>query len=1063
MGWRIGIDLGTNSLGWWVYEVVKEGEHWRVLRSVDGGVLIFPDGREPAKGGRVGDSNAVSRRISRGMRRNRDHGKNRLAALVNDLMEAGLLPADKTARDRLFQTPKKADGEPERFNPYRLRAEAMERTLNAEELGRALFHLGLRRGFKSNRREASEEDGGSLKKRIDDLRQRLGKRTLGQFLWDKYQNEREREQEGGQAGGIRFRGEEDFYPDRAMTEAEFDAIREKQEPEHGLGGADWDRLRDRVLFQHPLRDVERGACEFFIDQPRHFRDTPITHDFRIYQELNNLRLRDRDGRDTALDAEQRGRLFDLLMTRKSEVKFTAMRKEKRADKSPLFPRGSTFNLEGEKRKGLNPHKFAALANSEPLLKPLWQARDDDNRLFDDVIEFLHKADDHATALAGLCGDFNLDEGTAELLASLKLSPGTSSVSRKFMEQIVPILRDQGLIYNEAVAELTDDDGNKLHHSLRDDGRRWAELPYYGEVMPHQMLGADQNADPGTRPEKHFGRINNPTVHVALNQLRRLMNSLIERFGHGPAEVHLELVRDLKLSRQARDEKTKEQAKNQRENERIRKFCALQGYPDPSARDIRKVKLWEELDKNDLTRRCVYTGQNISAAQLFNGDVEIEHILPFSRTLDDSLSNMTLSMKRANRLKGNKTPHEAFGQDQHAGKDIRWSEILDRIETLHGNKKWRFTEQAMDRFDEKNSGFINRQLTDTAYMSRIAQRYLGALETVEQVVPNVGRLTGMVRGKWGLNGFLGDHNRKVRDDHRHHAVDAAAIGLVERSLLQGVSTQRGADDRVHIRLPEIDADLYDAIRARVPTIVVAHKPDHGLGGKMFKETAYGFIAPDRRDPDFPDHGLVARMALAALTPKQCATIRDRKLRARVAACLEGAKNAGVDHDKALAAFARDHGVKSARVLVKDQTVVAVPSAPYKGYAPESYAFCDIWRAPKGGPGKWAKDEYVWQGVFWPYAETIGGEVDKGRKKPHPAARYVTRLFKDDMVAYEDGGETRIMRVAGFSTTNNRIDLRPHNLTDSPQRYFGINVLGAKGLRRLHVTADGRILDHCRGRS
>lgn len=69
--------------------------------------------------------------------------------------------------------------------------------------------------------------------------------------------------------------------------------------------------------------------------------------------------------------------------------------------------------------------------------------------------------------------------------------------------------------------------------------------------------------------------------------------------------------------------------------------------------------------------------------------------------------------------------------------------------------------------------------------------------------------------------------------------------------------------------------------------------------------------------------------------------------------------------------------------------------------------------------------------------------------------VARLFKDDLVAYEEAGITRIMRVAGFSTTNNRIDLSAHNESNSPQRYYGINVLGAQGLRKLHVGPDGRV--------
>jgi CRISPR-associated endonuclease Csn1 len=144
------------------------------------------------------------------------------------------------------------------------------------------------------------------------------------------------------------------------------------------------------------------------------------------------------------------------------------------------------------------------------------------------------------------------------------------------------------------------------------------------------------------------------------------------------------------------------------------------------------------------------------------------------------------------------------------------------------------------------------------------------------------------------------------------------------------------------------------------------------------------------------------------------------------------------------------------LVANQTVGPVPSALYKGYAPDSYVCCDIWRVPKGKPGKWRIGEFEWRGAYWAYSETIGGLPDKAAKKPHPAASFIMRVFKNDMVSYEEAGMTRIMRVAGFSTTNNKLDLKPHHATDPSGQYISINVLGPAGLRKLRVSPDGRIL-------
>lgn len=1051
MYWRLGLDIGTNSIGWWAFQVepvASNGEGpWRVVASLDGGVRIFADGREPSSAGRVGESLAVARRTARGMRRNRDHRRNRIAALVTELIRLDLLPSDRSERDKLFQNCGKKDGDPERYNPYRLRSEALERPLQKWELGRVLFHLGLRRGYKSNRKEASDEDGGKLKERIEALRAGLDGQTLGQYLWRRYQADA--------TAGLRFRGDETLYSERSMYAEEFDAIRARQQEHHELTDDDWERLKtQRILFQWPLRPVERGWCEFLDGERRHWKDTPIAHDFRIYQELNQLHWIDRDLAEHFLDAEQRDKVLDLLLNRKSQVTFAALRKLKRDDGDPLFPRGSKFNLESEKRKSLNPHRIAARMLASDGLRKLWLDRaNTEGDELDAIFEALHRAEDDESAMSALKNDFGLPDQVVKELIAIPLASGVASVSRAFMAMIVPVLRDQGRLYSDAVAALTDAEGNPLHHSMRDDGKRWPMLPYYGEVLPRSMMGADPAADPVDDPELHFGKINNPSVHVALNQLRRVVNELVDRFGSAPAEVHVELTRDLKLPKTKREEIERRQARNQRENERIR---AEHDMPDMPGRDLKKVKLWEELGKGEFPRLCVFTGLPISAAQLFNGEAEMEHLLPFSRTLDDSMANLTVAMRWANRLKGNNSPYEAFADGRCVEQGIGWDGILQRVENLPRNKQWRFGAGAMDRYLGEH-GFIARQLTDTAYMARVAQQYLRALDGVRQVVPNPGRLTALVRGKWHLNGILTDDNKKSRDDHRHHAIDAAVIGLTDRSVLNQVSrlTARGADDQVRLAVPELPEHINEAIRARVPQIVVSYKPDHGLQGAMYKETAYGFVAKDQRDPELPNHGLVTRKPLVQLTARECGAIRDADLRQAIADHLQAASDAGEKHEKALAEFSKAKGMKRVRILVTDQTIRPVPSAPYKGYAVGSYACCDIWRLPKGKAGRWRAGEFEWRGVFWPYAETIAGPPDKMAKKPHPAAKFVMRLFKNDMVAFTEGGEERIMRVAGFSTTNNKLDLKPQELADSPRNYISINVLGKAGLRQIHALPDGRV--------
>ena len=1059
MNWRLGIDLGTNSLGWWAFRVKKTGERWQPRTSLGGGVYIFPSGREPASRGRVGDSHAVKRRLARSARRNRDRRKARLRAFMRELVHLGLMPDSPAQRRALFRTvPGSSD--PDRYNPYFLRAEAVERALEPYELGRALFHLGLRRGYRSNRMAAPEEADGEFQEHIAHLRDALDGQTLGQFLWARHRRDRERQGRGEDPEGIRFRGREPFFPERSMYEDEFERIRERQAGEHDLTQADWERLRDRyVLFQWPLKPVSRGFCPFFPDEMRHWKDTPIGHDFRMYQELNALKWFDGDFQAHDLDVEQYTAVRERLLSRKSEVTFASLSKLKKADRSPLFPGCTHFNLEtqGRTRTGLKPHGMVKILAGHPVLAPLWAARcteaGDGGRLDDIFTVLLEEADPQALG-DRLREAFGLEDAVIEAFGALKLSRNTARESRRFMEAIVPVLRDQHLLYWEAVREIEDDAGQPLHHSHRPVDKDHETLPYYGEILRDSMAGMDPEADPATCPEQHFGKIANPTVHVALNSLRKVVNALIARFGGAPVQIHVELSRDLKNNRRKRDIASATQARNRKNNDRICKELTELGIGVPGARDLRKYKLWEELGEEAMARRCPFTGQVISCAQLFNGEAEIEHILPFARTLDDSMANLTVAMRWANRLKGNRTPWEAFAAGAHSDQGIDWETVAQCAAHLPAHKRWRFAENAMQIF-ERDQDFIARQLTDNAYIARSAARYLGCLKGVGQVVPNRGQLTALLRGKWHLNRILCDDNRKNREDHRHHAIDAAVTALVDRSILKRVSEQsrRGADDRVHIEVPKLDARIHACIDRQVQDIVVAFKPDHGLQGQMFHETAYGFIEAERRDPDFPHYSLVTRKAITELTPKECGRIRDRPIRKAVAACLEAARQENESHRKALVRFSQERGIFRVRILVRDQAARAIGSAPYKRYAPGAYACCDIWRVPKGKAGRYVPGEYTWQGVFWSYAEVSGDSFSPEERKPHPGARFVCRLFKNDMIACRDDQEVQVMRVAGFSTTNNKLNVVPHSVANPGQGHVSINQLGSRHLQKLHVTPDG----------
>ena len=117
-------------------------------------------------------------------------------------------------------------------------------------------------------------------------------------------------------------------------------------------------------------------------------------------------------------------------------------------------------------------------------------------------------------------------------------------------------------------------------------------------------------------------------------------------------------------------------------------------------------------------------------------------------------------------------------------DYDYEAILQRAEQMPRAKGKRFAEGALEQWQGEN-GFLARALNDTAYLSRIAKEYLSSICPPNRVRAIPGRMTAMLRGKFGLNQLLSGSEIKNRDDHRHHALDAAVIAITDQGLLQQI--------------------------------------------------------------------------------------------------------------------------------------------------------------------------------------------------------------------------------------------------------------------------------------
>lgn len=1117
MNYRLGLDLGTNSIGWAVLSLDENNE---IDEIKDMGVRIFSDGRDP----KTKEPLAVKRRTARGIRRNLYRRKLRRRQLFRLLQKAGLMPAS-LEEARLLKV----------ADPYLLRKEGLERKLEPYELGRALFHLGVRRGFKSNRKEQTEtvelkEGAGVNDAKVFDeeklnpdkmnqadkseyLSRRIaesGCRTLGEFLY--------RQRENG--GSVRFAAERTlFYPTRKLYEEEFEAIRSFQQKDYP--DVCWDEIHSAIFYQRPLRPQERGCCPFYPNEKRTFKAMPCSQRFRILQEVINLEYFDGNKKEVKLTRAQQDLIIGRLEEKK-EVKFDEMRKLLKID--------GDFNLEAGGRDKLKGNTTACELRKKSRFGELWDTFT--LREQDDIVSVLIEADEDEKVMEMLSRYPQLSDEQKYNIVHLVLPSGTASISARLTEELVAAMDDNRAPYHAAMDALG------FRHSEQ-TVEECEQLPYYGQILTGSTMGGNGNADE-TNPEKKYGKIANPTVHVALNQLRHVVNALIRAYGK-PAQISLELSRELKDSREEKARKDKQRNENYKRNERLDQAIreARPGLRYPNRLDRLKYKLWEELGEESLSRRCLYCGKVISATDLFSSssEVEIEHILPFGRTLMNSEVNLTLAHRKCNAFKGNRSPYEAFGSSP-AGYD--WQAILARVDKLASKKKRQaFSEGAMKHFEEESS-FIERQLSDNAYLSRISLRYLKSI--CPQIWAVKGGMTAFLRDKWDLDSLIkrrmdettrirfdlkeNEFNalkKKNRLDHRHHALDALVIGLTDRAMVQKLAQLNRTNYSYRLKIEEFPFSRGEVVD-RLKKIVVSFKPDHGWQAQLTKETLLGKIRrpitvtvadlkeeriADICSPAVKEEWLkcieeagtfqkaktllaekypqltvwetvfVSRSPLTSLTKRdQIEKIVDEKIKKEIYHYLD--THPDLTADKAIAAFGEEHHIRKVRTRNHDQNPVCYPApagkplAADRYYGADSYLCAVIWEEPPQKEGGKAK----YKGQFVRYDQVSSDGKLPGRSADiHPAAKKVCVLYKDDCIGFSLKGVWRKGRVTGFDTSKNRIDIQSIYAVESlrswhintedtllePEwsladghNYISINVLfGELGAYRMTVSPIGRI--------
>ena len=836
----LGLDLGTNSIGW---ALIDDAQN-KILGI---GSRIFPMGVENLGDGEGEISKNASRTGARGIRRQFFRRKLRKKILLKALAENQMCPMvtndfEDWKKTKEFPSEKLANWFA--LNPYELRQKALNEKLSLEEIGRIFYHLIQRRGFLSNSRKGGSDDGAIFKGNpkegkigITETQERIQDKTLGSYLFEIYPKENQPFQDGLER--IRNR-----YTTRKMYVDEFELIWNKQSQFHSqltnelktlFGGRKLDGYKeDGILFhQRPLRSQKHlvGNCSFEPNKTK----CPISaipfEQFRVWQWVNTVEYNGKK-----ISQEEKEKIVEFLYANE-KPDFKKIKKAIGKESAEF-----KFNYKDDD-KIVGTHTISNLSNKKYFGKKWFEFTEKEQ---EDIWHVLYFFDSKSNLKEYAIKNWDFTEEQAVAISKFNVKDGYSSLSRKAIGNILPFLKD-GFTYDVAVVlggiknvfgsdweKLSDEKRNFFYDNVYEIIRSKNKGGFIDiikdilrndyNISDHQLrklyhhsatidvVELLEKLPVGKEADKEIQAIRNPIVITALFELRKLVNELIDEHGKID-EIKVEMARDLKISKSQRNKIRREQKRLERENDRVKARLLEEGQRITHD-TILLYKLWEE-----CKRTCPYTGKPISVTQLFSGEVQIEHIHPWSRSLNDSFSNKTLCYADENRKKGDKTPFEFYGND-----DANWSAIKERVLKLFSDTKeypnayQKFKRFVQQKFDDD---FSSRQLNDTRYISKEAKNYLSRI--CKNVIVSPGQATSNLRQKWGMNHILNDENEKTREDHRHHAVDALVMACTKISYVQELSKWNRYNRNSELKNFPLPWETfhYDAEKA-VDKILVSHK-------------------------------------------------------------------------------------------------------------------------------------------------------------------------------------------------------------------------------------------------
>lgn len=770
----LGLDIGIGSCGW---AVINDD----LGRIEDLGVRIYTSGEEGAT--KSNDRASQQARMYRSRKRLNKRNKQRKVALKKALDSMNFIEKEKV--DELFLNHKNNN------NVIELRYNALDRVVSKVDIVSILINMANYRGYKDFYGESDDKKDSKLDESVNlvkSLFDRRKYRTIGEMIYldDAFKTGTQFKNYRNNDGyKYLFSREDLIYETKLILQSQADYYEEltqdfideilgiifsQRDFEDGPGPKKAEQVANLSKYNSGQRKYSGfnemiGKCTYFPNENKGTRNSFVYDVYAMVNDLSTVRFFYENSGEECLEYKKLlNILIEEVVKGKGVCKIATFKKILKKENIEMEDR--------QKREQFGAYKFIKFVLNDEI--------------FDSKTQEL--------LIGDLLNDkFMQDESLSNKLGELITQYITPAKRARAVKELLPEidadrLRSISITKVGSVANLSNK-YMKLAINTFVDGVKYG---IFQANFIKDMVEVDEEEiyvkDGKLLPIKDEDLLRNPVVYKTISETRKVINAVIKKYNI--TSINIEMAREIGKSFEQRKEYQKIQLNNEKDRKdaetRLLDLLNTYGYPlNITTKMMEKYVLWESQN-----HKCLYTNVDIpfSSIALTDNSVQVDHIIPQSIVLDDTLNNKVLVYTNANSSKGNRLPLQCMGEEGFISEEEYKALIKDIRGKLSPKKVRYLTLEKLD--DEVVSGFVSRNINDTRYITRYITNYLkkAVKQMDKEIAINAlnGSVTSRFRKKWlnqytdkGIIPSVYSLDEKGRDLHYyHHSIDAVIIANLE---------------------------------------------------------------------------------------------------------------------------------------------------------------------------------------------------------------------------------------------------------------------------------------------